>query len=117
MLRRALEKEGWTVTEAADGREALAKLQDQQVDLVLLDLMMPVMDGFAFLEELRRTEEGRRTAVVVVTAKELTAQERESLQITVGNVIQKGRHTPAELLAQLRMLMARSENPSRSERF
>ena len=61
-LCRRLREEGWTVAEAENGRVALARLAEAPADLVLLDLMMPEMDGFEFLDELRRTEAGRRDA-------------------------------------------------------
>ena len=53
-MRAALEQEGWTVTEASDGLDALARLNEARPDVIMLDLMMPEMDGFEFLEEMRR---------------------------------------------------------------
>jgi PAS domain S-box-containing protein len=102
LLRRALEQEGWSVAEAADGRAGLDAVAAQHPALVLLDLMMPGMDGFDFLRELRARPEGRAIPVVVVTAKELTPAERETLRSCVENIVQKGALGAEELLAEIR---------------
>src|SRR5262249_25299239 len=68
-LRDLLEKEGLEVDEAGDGRAALTRLDEQWPGLILLDLLMPGMDGFTFLWELRRRGAGRSVPVVVLTAK------------------------------------------------
>jgi CheY-like chemotaxis protein len=88
-MRAALEEQGWTVTEASDGRDALTKLNDARPDVIVLDLMMPGMDGFEFLEEMRRKAEWRDIPVVVVTAKELTDADRVRLNGGVERIIQK----------------------------
>ena len=69
MLRRKLEAEGYAVVMALDGKEALMKAEASQPDLVLLDLMMPVMDGFATLQELRRMPKTHATPIVILTGK------------------------------------------------
>ncbi|HEX6012281.1 MAG TPA: response regulator, partial [Geminicoccaceae bacterium] len=105
-LGRRLREEGWSVAEAENGRAALARLAEGPADLVLLDLMMPEMDGFEFLDELRRTEAGHRTPVVVVTAADLSASDRERLNGGVLRVLRKGSHGRDELLAELHELLA-----------
>jgi CheY-like chemotaxis protein len=102
VVRRALERDGWIVTEADNGRSGLESLARTVPDLVVLDLMMPEMDGFEFVAELRKTEAGRRIPVVVVTAKELTAEDRERLNGQVRHVFQKGSFSREELTAELR---------------
>jgi len=102
LLRHALEREGWTVTEAENGRAGLEAFTAKTPALVLLDLMMPVMDGFEFIRELRARPEGRVVPVVVVTAKELTPAERDSLRSCVENIVQKGALGPDELLTEIR---------------
>jgi CheY-like chemotaxis protein len=108
MLRRALEGEGWTVAEAENGRPALERLAIAQPALILLDLMMPEMDGFQFLDELRRNAAWRAIPVVVMTAKDLTAEDRLRLGGCVQKILQKGAYSRAELLAEVRRLVAGS---------
>ena len=102
MLRAALEREDWEVVEAEDGRAALEAFARHQPGLILLDLMMPVMDGFEFLRSLRAREDGRAVPVVVVTAKELTDDERRFLRACVENIVQKGALAHDALLAEIR---------------
>jgi signal transduction histidine kinase/CheY-like chemotaxis protein len=107
MMRRTLEKASWSVVEAENGRVALAQLGLGQPDLILLDLMMPEMDGFEFLTELRSHEEWRPIPVVVVTSKDLTEEDRLRLSGYVQKVVQKGGYDRERLLADLRdMLVA-----------
>jgi CheY-like chemotaxis protein len=88
-MRAALEQQGWAVIEASDGRDALTKLGEARPDVIILDLMMPQMDGFEFLEEMRGKPEWRDIPVVVVTAKELTDAERLRLNGGVERIILK----------------------------
>jgi Signal transduction histidine kinase len=106
VLRHALEGGGWKVVEAENGRAGLEKVGSRRPALILLDLMMPVMDGFEFLRELRSREDGRGVPVVVVTAKELTPGERDLLRACVENVIQKGTITHESLIAEIRAKIA-----------
>jgi PAS domain S-box-containing protein len=112
ILRHALELEGWLVAEAENGRAGLGVFAAQKPSLILLDLMMPVMDGFEFLRELRAREDGRDVPVVVVTAKELTPDERETLRACVENVVQKGTVSHDNLLADIRAKIARAAHIS-----
>jgi CheY-like chemotaxis protein len=105
MLTRVLAQAGWPVCAAENGRLALACLADSRPQLILLDLMMPEMDGFEFVEALRARAEWRAIPVVVVTAKDLTLEERMRLNGYVEKVLQKGAHTREELLAQIRDLV------------
>jgi signal transduction histidine kinase/CheY-like chemotaxis protein len=102
VVRRALERDGWIVAEAENGRVALDSLARAMPDLIVLDLMMPEMDGFQFVAELRKTESGRRVPVVVVTAKEVTAQDRERLDGQVRRIFHKGSFSRDELTAEIR---------------
>ena len=105
-LRRMLEKEGWTVSEAENGRVALARIAARRPDVVLLDLMMPEMDGFEFVAELRKRQEWRTIPVVVVTAKDLTPEERQRLSGQVEKILQKTAYSREDLLREVRDLMA-----------
>jgi CheY-like chemotaxis protein len=89
-IRAAVKADGWTVVEAANGRAALAQLEAGAApDAVLLDLMMPEMDGFEFLDEFRRSEKWRDIPVVIVTARELTGNERQQLNGKVERIVAK----------------------------
>ena len=102
VLRRALENEGWSVSEAKNGKMALAKMADPMPSLILLDLMMPVMDGFEFVIAMRKVEAWRGIPIVVVTAKDVTDEDRRRLNGHVAGLIQKGGLDRESLLAQLR---------------
>lgn len=69
LLRSVLELDGWSVGEASDGDEALDRAAAEWPDGIVLDVMMPGRDGFGVLAELRATEHGRRSAIVMLTAK------------------------------------------------
>jgi len=102
LLRAALEGEGWDVSEAENGRVALDQVKNREPSLILLDLMMPVMDGFEFVMEMRKLETSRTVPIVVVTAKDLTEDDRRRLNRGVMGVIEKSGLDSATLLAQLR---------------
>jgi len=106
MLRRTLEKDGWAVAEAPNGRVGLERLAATAPALILLDLMMPEMDGFEFMDALRRDGQRPRVPVIVITAKDLTEEDRRRLNGGVERIIQKGATSPAEVLDQVRSLMA-----------
>jgi len=102
LLRRILQARGnYTLVEAANGREALHLATAEPPDLILLDLMMPAMDGFAVLDALKRSETLREIPVIVVTAKELTAQERQRLAGQAQSLLQKGSFTDLDMLDEL----------------
>jgi CheY-like chemotaxis protein len=114
MLRRLLEKEGWAVDDAANGRAALGCLAQRAPQLILLDLLMPEMNGFEFVEELRRHEAWRGIPVVVITSKDLTADERARLNGHVDKVVQKGAYRREELLAEVHRLIGEAVRTDRS---
>ncbi len=111
LLQRMLEREGWTVTIAVNGREGLERVENNLPELILLDLMMPQMDGFEFLHELRKRDEWRAIPVVVVTAKELTEEDRRRLNGNVQAILQKGAYTQEELLNEVWIQVARCVRP------
>jgi CheY-like chemotaxis protein len=100
-MRLALEQDGWQVSEAENGRVALARLAETRPDVIVLDLMMPEMDGFEFLVEMRSRAEWRDIPVLVVTAKDLTVAERSRLNGDVERVLQKGASELDELLREI----------------
>jgi CheY-like chemotaxis protein len=105
MMRRTLEREGWRVVEASDGRAALEQLQAERPGLIVLDLMMPQMDGFEFLSEMRKNGDWQNIPVVVVTAKTLTDDEHERLNGKVERVLQKAAYERDALLREVRDLV------------
>jgi len=108
LFRRMLEPDGYTVLEAENGRAALERLRDVTPSVVLLDLMMPEMDGFEFTAEFRRHEAWRTIPVVVVTARDLSREDRERLNGHVQKILQKGAYGREALLAEVRELVATS---------
>jgi CheY-like chemotaxis protein len=106
VLRRSLEKDGWAVAEAENGRIGLERVGAELPAVVLLDLMMPEMDGFEFLEGLRSGGFAEPPPVVVITAKELTEQDRQRLNGGVSRVLQKGHQSSEALIAEVKSLMA-----------
>jgi signal transduction histidine kinase/DNA-binding response OmpR family regulator len=107
ILRRLLEKAGWAVVEAVNGREALVRLTEDRPHLILLDLLMPEMDGFTFVEVLRQQDAWRSIPVVVVTAKNLTPNDRQRLNGYVEQILQKGAYSQEALLHEVhRLVMA-----------
>ena len=96
-----LEKSGWQVLEAGNGREALDQLEKLRPGLILLDLMMPVMDGFDFLLEMRANEDWQDIPVIVLTAKNLTVEDRQMLSGKVEQVLEKGASSHEQLIELL----------------
>jgi DNA-binding response OmpR family regulator len=105
LFRRALEEDGWTVDEAENGAVALELVADRHPDLVLLDLMMPVMDGFDFVLHFRNMAHCKTTPIIVVTAKDLTDEDQQRLVGGVERIIEKGALTGSELLENVRTLV------------
>jgi GAF domain-containing protein/CheY-like chemotaxis protein len=108
LLRRTLESEGFAIVEAENGRVALERLRGEPPSLILLDLMMPEMDGFEFVAALRRHEGWRAIPVVVITARDLSREDRERLNGHVEKILQKGTYDRDQLLAEVRELVASS---------
>ncbi len=107
LLRRILEADGWHVDEAENGRAGLARVEAHRPGVILLDLMMPEMDGFEFVTLLRRKPDWRDIPIVVVTAKSITSEDRERLNGQVSRVLQKGAYTREELLREVSASLAR----------
>jgi hypothetical protein len=111
ILRVSLTREHFTVTEAGNGIEALDKLAAQKPALILLDLMMPEMDGFQFTSEVRARPEWRDIPIIVMTAKDINEEDRRRLDGKVSRILQKGACAREELLHEISQKIARAARP------
>ena len=100
--RRILLREGWAVREAPDGIRGLEEIRARRPALVLLDLMMPGMDGFEVLRSLQETPELSDLPVIVITSKDLTRSEIDWLQARTTDLVRKGVTGRAELVSALK---------------
>jgi PAS domain S-box-containing protein len=107
LLRRTLERAGWAVSLAENGRVGLERMRESTPAVVLLDLMMPEVDGFQFLEEVRRNTAWDGVPIIVITAKILTDADRQRLNGGVEAVVAKGGRTRETLLDEVRQLVSR----------
>ena len=105
ILHSQLKKIGLTTKEACNGISALEVVKQSIPKLILLDLMMPEMDGFQFIEELRKNFQWKDIPVVVITAKDLTSDDRQRLSGYVNNILQKGNYDYSSLLNQVNQLL------------
>ncbi|HEX6007247.1 MAG TPA: response regulator, partial [Burkholderiales bacterium] len=115
-LVQVLEREGWKAREADNGRQGLACLQESPPDVIVLDLMMPEMDGFEVIEQLRHHPKWRDIPVVVVTAKDLTDEDRRRLNGGVERILQKDAPTRDEMLHEVSATLARCVGQRRAAR-
>jgi len=104
-MRTWLTGEDWAVHEAANGRDALARVQADKPDVILLDLMMPEMDGFAVVAALQKEARWSDIPVIVITARDLHAEDRRRLNSGVQSVLVKETFRPAELVERIRQLV------------
>ena len=106
LIRRILQSQGdFEISEATNGREAIEIVTRDRPDLVILDLMMPEVDGFAVLDALRGKPETANIPVIVATAKELTIDEKSRLQGQIQSLMLKGDFLNDEFLEEVRSLI------------
>jgi signal transduction histidine kinase/DNA-binding response OmpR family regulator len=103
---------GWEVAEAENGRVALDRMATFRPTLILLDLMMPVMDGFDFLIELHANPDWREIPVIVLTAKDLTSEDKRSLSGRVEQILEKDSWSHEQLVGLVHKLVAGREATS-----
>ncbi len=106
IFERTASKEGWTVETAENGLVGLNRLAQNKPDLILLDLMMPEMDGIQFVTEMRRNEAWQGIPIIVVTAKTLTEEDLRNLRGQVEKIVQKAEFTPKQLVSEIRHILA-----------
>jgi signal transduction histidine kinase/CheY-like chemotaxis protein len=107
IITNALQSDGWVVDEAENGRAALECIERSRPALILLDLMMPQMDGFEFVARFRESPANRNIPIVVLTAKEVTPEERARLNGQVFEIVQKGSIGIDQILNDLGNLISR----------
>lgn len=110
-LVRILNKSGWNVLESIDGPSALKLLTTETIpDMILLDLVLPEMNGFEFITRLRQNQAWKDIPIIINSAKELTIEERGRLQGDVVKILRKGDVTCGELLQEVRMVFNQAGN-------
>lgn len=113
ILKAYLTQKGYTVVWAKDGQEALNSFEDADVDAVILDVMMPVKDGFTVAKEIRRTD--KKVPIIFLTAKNLEADKLKGFEVGADDYITKP-FSMEELLARLNATMRRSFNEDRPDK-
>jgi PAS domain S-box-containing protein len=114
-VRRVLERDGWQVEEAENGRAALALLPETRPQLIILDLMMPEMDGFELAARLREDTRWRALPVLVLSALDLSAEQRRRLSGSVDVIMQKGGSELEALLPEIRSLLDSARSAAEAE--
>jgi two-component system alkaline phosphatase synthesis response regulator PhoP/two-component system response regulator VicR len=110
-----LERQGYEVITASDGKEALQKVEDERPDLVVLDVMMPYMDGFEVLQNLRRNPSTREIPVIMLTAKAQDADVFKGWQSGVDCYLTKP-FNPMELIAFVKRIFSSLDGSGEGER-
>jgi CheY-like chemotaxis protein len=113
LVRAILGARGWRVREAANGRLALDAIAAELPDVIVLDLMMPEMDGFELVAALQAKAAWREIPVVVVTALDLTAEDRRRLNGGVEQILSKRAFPLPALMARVRVLLEGGRSPER----
>lgn len=117
MMQRMLEAEGFSVRTADNGKTGIELITQNRPCLIFLDIMMPVMDGFEFVEVLRDNPDWRNIPVITVTGRELSSEEQNRLRGQVESIISKDDLEPAGLLQKMREVVVnvlRQERPMSS---
>jgi signal transduction histidine kinase/DNA-binding response OmpR family regulator len=112
LVRASLEPEGWTVLGAATGQEGLALVRERQPCAVLLDLLMPGMDGFEVVEALRADPDTKSVPVVILTSKSMTQQDKERLQGRITYVARKAEFDLSGLAGLVRWASTSRQPPA-----
>jgi CheY-like chemotaxis protein len=100
-----LTPEGFTVLKAGDGREGLRLARLRRPDLIVLDLLMPEVDGFQVVDELKRDPATAGIQIIILTSKSLTPQDKDKLNGRIADLKQKGEFSRADFVAELRRVL------------
>ena len=115
LLTQILQDEGYQVKGAYSGEEALRALEDSPQDIILLDLLMPGMDGFEVIRRVKENPGLRNIPIIVVTAKDLTDAECGFLCRSVDRIIQKAGLSGETLMQEVRRLLYEHDIPGKEE--
>jgi len=99
LLVQSILRAGWKSTEAANGKEVITLLKSTKPNIILLDIMMPEMDGFQVIEEIQKHEKWRQIPIIVITAKELTRDEQTLLAKYSKTLLLKKSYTTKNLIS------------------
>src|SRR5262249_43092377 len=113
LIRSWLEPHNWSVIEAENGRVAIDRLGERIADVILLDLMMPEMDGFELVAEMQKHPACRKIPVIVVTARDLTAEDHARLNSGIEMILRKERSNPAPLIESIRKVVPKPRPPQK----
>ena len=104
-ISAALAEPNWQIVEAGNGRVGLERMQESPPDVIVLDLMMPEMDGFEFMAKLQANPDWQRIPVFVMTALDLSEQDRRRLNVGIEKILSKGHFSPRDLAARIRSML------------
>lgn len=102
LLEKILTKNGWHTQSAINGKNALELVVKSTPSIILLDLMMPVMDGFTFIKELKKLDPNHNIPIIVITARELSTNETTNLNKDAEHILHKSAYKKDELLQQIK---------------
>jgi signal transduction histidine kinase/CheY-like chemotaxis protein len=108
LIRSWLEPQNWSLIEAENGRVALDRLSERVVDVILLDLMMPEMDGFELVAEIQKHPAWSQIPVIVITARDLTAEDHARLNSRIEMILRKKPFSPTTLIESIRRVVGKS---------
>ena len=112
-IRSWLEPQNWSLIEADNGRVALDRLSECIADVILLDLMMPEMDGFQFVAEMQKHPMWIQIPIIVVTARDLTVEDHARLNSGIEVVLRKESFRPTTLIESIRRVVTQSRLPQK----
>ena len=104
----AFSEPDWKVVEAANGRVGLDKIREALPNAIILDLMMPEMDGFEFMAHLQANRDWQHIPVFVVTALDLNERDRSRLNVGMGNILRKGNISTGDLVSRISAVLRQS---------
>jgi CheY-like chemotaxis protein len=105
LIKTTLEKEGWEVATAENGTAALQQLRQREVDLIVLDLLMPEMDGFEFVAALKDNPAWKNLPILVLTSKDITEEDRRRLNGGVQRILSKSSFEGGRLIQELKRII------------